>query len=184
MERVLTVPVGVVIAHDKIDQPWQECLWRPVSVILNPPPFSGWRELMRAANTVHYHAATLALELHHKETSGYLFNLLEGGPSVYVVLRERDASDDIPVDVHLVTASPHEAQAYGHSPEEIVGAVAMPQPLIALLQAFVEAHHEDEPFIKRQRAKHHRSEEHKFGQEPIAELRRRMQQAANKKPTE
>ena len=51
--------------------------------------------------------------------------------------------------------------------------VAMPQPLLELLEAFVAEHHVEEPFVKRQRQKHHQAEEHKFGQEPIEVLRKR-----------
>jgi len=70
----------------------------------------------------------------------------------------------------------YDAEVYGYDSSEIVGTVAMPAPLIELLEAFVAEHHVEEPFVKRQRQKHHRAEEHKFGQEPIAELRQRKGQ--------
>jgi uncharacterized protein DUF3305 len=173
MRRVLSVALGVVIARDKIDHPWQEYAWRPVSVFLNAPEVSEWRELRRDATSMHYHAATLPLELHAKDTLGYVANLNEDEPSVYVVLRE-GGEHDRPVHVAIVTASPHEAEAYGQISEEIVGTVAMPQPLLDLMEAFVAEHHTEEPFVKRQRQKHHQAEEHKFGQEPIDVLRKRQ----------
>lgn len=173
MDRVLSIWLGVVIAHDKIDHPWQEYAWRPVSVFLNAPEVGEWRELRREATSVHYHAATLPLELHAKETIGYVANLDAGEPLVYVVLREGGDSG-APVEVALVTASPYDAEVYGQNGDEIVGTVAMPDPLVELLKAFVAEHHVDEPFIKRQRLKHHRAEEHKFGQEPIEVLRKRQ----------
>jgi hypothetical protein len=172
MDRVLTVPLGVVIAREKIDHPWQEYAWRPVSVFLGAPEVGDWRELRRDAASVHYHAATLPLELHAKETIGYVANIEAGQPLVYVVLREMGDAVK-PMEVALVTASPYDAEVYGYDGSEIVGTVAMPEPLIELLQAFVAEHHAEEPFVKRQRVKHHRAEEHKFGQEPIAELRQR-----------
>lgn len=173
MDRVLTVSLGVVIAREKIDHPWQEYAWRPVSVFLGAPEVGDWRELRRDATSVHYHAATLPLELHHKETIGYVANLDAGKPLLYVVLRESsDAAK--PIEVAVVTASPYDAEVYGYDSSEIVGTVAMPDPLIELLEAFVAEHHTEEPFIKRQRLKHHRAEEHNFGQEPIAELRQRQ----------
>ena len=172
MDRVLSVSLGVVIAREKIDHPWQEYAWRPVSVFLNAPEVGEWRELRRDATSTHYHAATLPLELHHKETIGYVANLDAGDPLVYVVLRV-DGDGSEAVEVAVVTASPYDAEVYGQNSDEIVGAVAMPAPLIELLEAFVAEHHAEEPFIKRKRLKHHRAEEHKFGQEPIAELRRR-----------
>jgi hypothetical protein len=173
MGRVLSIPLGVVIAREKIDHPWQEYAWRPVSVFLGAAEIEDWRELRRDATAVHYHAATLALELHPKEAMGYAANLETGAPLVYVVLREGGDSGK-PIDVGLVTASPYDAEVYGYDSSEIVGTVAMPEPLVELLEAFVAEHHVEERFVKRQRQRHHREEEHKFGQEPIAELRRRM----------
>jgi hypothetical protein len=175
MARVLSIPLGVVIAHEKIDHPWQEYAWRPVSVFLGAPEIADWRELRRDATATHYHAATLSLELHPKEAMGYAANLDGGAPLVYVVLREGGDSGK-PIDVGVVTASPYDAEVYGYDSSEIVGTVAMPAPLIELLEAFVAEHHVEEPFVKRQRQKHHRTEEHKFGQEPIAELRQRKGQ--------
>src|SRR5262245_23139054 len=78
MDRVLSIPLGVVIAHERIDHPWQEYAWRPVSVFLNAPEIGDWRELRRDATATHYHAATLPLELHPKETIGYVANLDAG----------------------------------------------------------------------------------------------------------
>jgi hypothetical protein len=175
MDRVLSIPLGVVIAHEKIDHPWQEYAWRPVSVFLGAPEIADWRELRRDATATHYHAATLPLELHPKEAMGYAANLDGGAPLVYVVLRQGGDSGK-PIDVGVVTASPYDAEVYGYDSSEIVGTVAMPAPLIELLEAFVAEHHVEEPFVKRQRQKHHRAEEHKFGQEPIAELRQRKGQ--------
>jgi hypothetical protein len=175
MDRVLSIALGVVIAHEKIDHPWQEYAWRPVSVFLGAPEIADWRELRRDATATHYHAATLPLELHPKEAMGYAANLDGGAPLVYVVLRQGGDSGK-PIDVGVVTASPYDAEVYGYDSSEIVGTVAMPAPLIELLEAFVAEHHVEEPFVKRQRQKHHRAEEHKFGQEPIAELRQRKGQ--------
>jgi len=141
-------------------------------VFLNAPEIEDWRELRRDATATHYHAATLPLELHAKETIGYVANLDAGEPLVYVVLREGGDSGK-PIDVAVVTASPYDAEVYGYDSSEIVDTVAMPQPLIELLEAFVAEHHVEEPFVKRQRQRHHRAEEHKFGQEPIEVLRQR-----------
>lgn len=174
MSSLIAIPVGVVVAREKIDHPWQDYRWRPVSVFLNAPKIGEWRELRRGDSSVHYHAATLPLELHHKETAAYRRNLAGGEPAVYVVLREDPgACSQWPVSVHLVTASPFEAQAYGESGLEIVARVAMPGPLIELVEEFIAVHHVDEPFVKRQRQKEQTAAEHKFGQEPIFVLRER-----------
>jgi hypothetical protein len=176
MQAGLEIPLGVVIAHEKVDHPWQEYAWRPVGVFLNAQPVTEWRELRRGPGFVHFHAATLPLELHRKETLGYKANLAEPSPAIYVVLREKADGGPQPVAVHLVTASPHEAEAYTISGEEIIGTVAMPEPLRELIEAFIAEHHVEEPFVKRQRQKHHRTEEHQFGQEPIDVLRTRRRE--------
>lgn len=175
MNSPIAVPVGVVIAREKIDHPWQEYIWRPVGVLLNPPEFHGWRELRRDARSVHYHAATLPLELHRKEAAAYNVNLETGEPAVYVITREDPAaSSEWPVQVHVVTASPYDAQAYNESDTDSIKQVPMPGPLIELLREFVAAHLVEEPFVKRKRQKYIVEEEHKFGQEPIFVLRERM----------
>jgi hypothetical protein len=164
VNRVLGIPLGVVVARERIDHPWQTFRWRPVSVFLNAPEITSWRELRRDGASVHYHAATLVLTLHPKETIGYVANLA-GKPLVYVVLREPPSGG--PIAVALVTASPYEAEAYGQNGEEMVGGVAMPGRLAELLEAFVAEHHVEEPFRKRTRKQHHAREDHMFGQEPI-----------------
>jgi hypothetical protein len=175
MGSSITVPVGVVVSREKTGHPWQEYRWRPVSVFLNAPEVAEWRELRRGDDFVHYHAATLPLELHRKETSAYRANFATGEPAVYVVLREDPGtSSSWPVTVHLVTASPLEAQAYGESGLEMIELVPMPEPLVELVEAFISVHHVEEPFVKRQRQREPVREEHKFGQEPIFVLRERM----------
>jgi hypothetical protein len=172
MDSLLTVPVGVVVARENIDNPWQDHVWRPIGVFLNPPEVADWREMRRGEGVVHFHAAALPLELHHKETAAYLANLESQEPAIYVVLRETPGGA-WPFSVHLVTASPFDAQAYAESGFETVARVPIPGPLRALIEEFVAVHHIAEPFVKRQRQRH-REEEHKFGQEPIFVLRERM----------
>jgi hypothetical protein len=174
MQSTCAIPVGVVIARERIGNPWQEYIWRPVSVFTNPPELDGWRELRRSEDRVEYHAATVTIELHRKETEAYRINLESGEPAVYVVLRHDPGADE-PVSLPCVTVSPHESQAYLESGLESVHQVPMPQPLVELVREFVEVHHVEQPFVKRQRQKH-QVEEHKFGQEPIFVLRRRMRQ--------
>lgn len=175
MQRTLTIKLGVVIAREEIDHPWQDHVWRPVAVFLNAPEIDDWRELRRGDGFVQYHAATLPLTLHRKETPGYCENLDSDAPALYVILRETDIEEDSkwPVEVHLVTASAHEVEAYGEDGSEIIGPVAMPEQVFELISAFIDEHHNEEPFVKRKRSKYHIAEEHKFGHESIDELRRR-----------
>ena len=141
------MPLGVVVERREIDNRWQRYAWKPVAVIPGAPPVEAWRELIRGERFVRWHAATLALELHRKETEGYRYNLSARVPAVYVVLRPQD---DSPHEVapFLVTASPYEAECFA---DDLVEAVPMPDGLIAWVQEFVDRHHVDEPFRKRKR---------------------------------
>ena len=161
--------------------PWQSHRWRPVSVFLGAPSISEWRELRRDDKSVLYHAATLNLELFRKETTAYRVNLANGEPTVYVVLREDPQSDsDWPLEVHLVTASPFEAQSHGDVGLDNVEGVPMPAQLVDLVHAFIQEHHREERFHKRKRQPHMRAEDYKFGQEPLVDLRERMGQPVDR----
>jgi hypothetical protein len=178
MSHTITIDVGVILAREVLDNPWEDHRWRPVGVILDAPPVPGdWREHGRVGETVLYHAATLPLELHRKETPAYVVNLETGEPAVWIVLRH-DPAAERPVAVHVVSASPHDVQAYGESGTETVASVPMPAPLVHLLEHFVARHHVTEPFIKRRRQPHHKPQEELFGQEPIFK-RSRPAAAAN-----
>lgn len=173
MTHAKLIDVGVIVARERIANPWQPFRWRPLAVELDPPARADWTEIAAGDGFVHYHAATLPLELHRKETISYVANLETGEPSVYVVLRiDPEAARE--VTVVMATASPYEAQAYGESGQETIEPVAMPAPLVALLEAFVAEHHVEEKFVKRQRQKHHKEEEHLFGKEPIFAVPRRF----------
>jgi hypothetical protein len=151
MDPLITLPLGVVVERREIENVWQSHSWRPVAVIPGAPKVEHGRLLARGFRWERYHAATLTLELHHKETAAYRTNLSNDQPRIFVGLRdvvERSGSD-LEVAPFLVTASPFEAQDYLDSSEEIIEGVPMPESLIALTQAFVDAHHIDEQFEKR-----------------------------------
>ncbi len=177
MPHLITIPIGVVVAREQIDHAWQEVRWRPVTVFMDAPPQTGpWRELLRGESYVHYHAATLLLELHRTETMSYQINLANGEPSVYVVMRDTEEQDESapPVEPYLVTISPFEAQAHGESAFEFVERVTMPDQLIEIIESFINEHHVETPFKKRKRERHSDEDAHQFGQEPVFELRERM----------
>jgi len=146
--------LGVVVERRRSRSPWQDWVWRPVSVLAGGPPLGAeWRELMRGETWTHYHAANLPLELHRAETDAYLLNLAQQPPRVYVVLRPASEPGPYPFRPLLITASPAEAEGYLSSGDEIVEGVPMPAPVIAWLQGFVERHHVERPFVKRKRGK-------------------------------
>ncbi|MFQ5625793.1 MAG: DUF3305 domain-containing protein [Methyloligellaceae bacterium] len=178
MTAAVSIPIGVVIAREDIDSQWEDHAWRPIGILPGAPLVNEWRELQRGDGWVHYHAATVPLELFRTETDSYKFNLEGREPVIYVVFSDEEDDedeDDHPLGVHMVTACPYEAADYLDSGELIVEPVAMPPELFALVSDFVEEHHVEEKFKKRKRSEL-KVEEHKFGQEPIFELRKRTKQ--------
>ena len=166
MELSRTIPVGLVLERREIENPWQDHRWNAVAVIVGAPEVGEWTRLDKVEGVERYHAATLPLTLHRKETEAYKVNL-SGQPSVYVVLRADDDPES-PYEVYpfLATASAYEAQDYLDSGEETVESVPMPEGLIAWVQNFCETHHQDEVFIKRKRSDHRR-EQDKFSRRPL-----------------
>lgn len=150
MERSVRMPLGVIVERREIDNRWQKWRWIPVAVIPGAAAIDTWRELRRGERWVQYHAATLTLELHRKETEGYRYNLSGRQPSIYVGLRRQSGSEHA-YQPFMVTASPYEAQSYIEFGDDIVEAVPMPASLVAWVQAFVDRHHVDEPFYNRKR---------------------------------
>ncbi|MDP6705960.1 MAG: DUF3305 domain-containing protein [Alphaproteobacteria bacterium] len=149
MSADVTLSLGVVVERRELNSSWQEHDWRPFAVVADPPPMPAWHEIGRGEGWVRYHAADLPLELHRGETEGYKVNLGQPTPKVFVVLRPGDADEAAEVEPFHLTACPHEAMGYAESGDEIVEGVLMPEPVIAWVQAFVEAHHVDVPFKKR-----------------------------------
>ena len=174
MEKSISMAVGVVVQRDAVDHPWADWSWRAVGVLPGAPPVEGWREICSGEGWSQFHAATVPLELHRKETEGYLFNLNDKVPALYVVMREDEDSPDgeMPYAVHIVTASPFEAQDYLDSGEDLVERIAMPPMLLDWVKAFVAEHHVEETYKKRKRDSL-KTEEQKFGKEPIFISRKR-----------
>lgn len=150
VEKTATLPLGVVLRKQPGVTRWVRWIWRAVAVLPGAAP-AEWHVMRRDGEAVEYHAATLPLELHRKETEAYRVALSNDPPRVYVVLRPNETGDGEDMVVHCVTASPFEAQDYLDSGEETVEPVSMPPALIAWVSRFVERHHEDTPFVKRRR---------------------------------
>lgn len=150
-ERAASMPLGVVIRRQPGVTRWAKWVWRAVAVLPGAGPAS-WVELRREGEAVEYHAATLPLSVHRADTEAYRIVLAAERPSVFVILHPgEDASPERPYIVHSVTVSAHEAQQALDSGEEIVEPVPMPAALKAWLADFVDRHHAEEAFVKRQR---------------------------------
>ncbi len=167
MERMASMPLGVVVERREIDNEWQDYEWRAVAVIPGAPEIDEPREISRGPGWVHYHATTLPLELHRKETTAYRTSLSDTRPVVHIVMRDDEESDDRQMEPFIVTASSDEALDYMDVEEDLVEQVAMPDGVIAWVQAFIDKHHVDEPFVKRKRKRHGEAPD-KFGPSPAA----------------
>jgi len=167
MTKSASILVTVVLAREDIDSPWQDHIWRPIELLIDAPPGIHGTKIAHGKGWSRYFAEAAPLELHPRETDAYQFNLGQSEPALYVVLRNVEQPDAaLPVEVHLVTASPYEAQDYLDSGEESVEPVAMPESMIERIRNYIDAHHRVEKFKKRKRDKVN-VEDHKFGQEPI-----------------
>ena len=144
------VPIGVVLRRTPGVTQWQKWNWTASGVLLGAGP-GDWRELRREGEVVEFHADTLPMELHGADAEAYLHGLNAAVPCIYVVMRP--GTEETPMDIILVTASPYEAQDYTDSGEEIVEKVTMPPLLRALVQDFVDTFYEEEEFVKRKRDK-------------------------------
>ena len=151
MERLVTMPVGVVVERREIDNPWQKWRWRPVAVMTGAAPAAIGSEIASGSGFVRFFGGTLPLELHRKETEAYRRNLSNELPSIYVALRsDSGCTGEMSYRPVAVTASPYLAEDLLDG-DDIVEALAMPEGLIAWVQAFIDRHHVDEPFVKRKR---------------------------------
>ena len=172
-----SIRLGVIVARVTIDHPWQDHAWRADAVTLDALDLPIWTELRRDAKSTTYFAGAHVLDLHIKETPAYCVNLEGGKPAVYVVLRpDERVHAPAPVFVHLVTASPYEAQAYLESGSELVQQVAMPAALVERLAQFIDAHHIEVPFKKRRRDERGMASDEPvvFSKEPVADREQRM----------
>src|SRR5216683_2057578 len=121
------MPVGIVVERRRLNNPWQDEAWLPVSVVAGAST-GGWRVLHEDDQRLTAYAGTLPVELFRKETASYKYN--------------------------LETVAPDEAQASLEGGDDIVEGVAMPSAMIEWVAAFIAAHHVEEPTYKRQRQPH------------------------------
>ena len=146
---LLSLPVGVVVERHKAKSPWLDFVWRPVSVLGGLPAAAPWTLLGTEAETQTFYAGTASIELYRTETANYLSNLASGAPSLWVVLRPREA--DPPYEVLAVTADPAEGEAFAEAGNDLIDTVPMPANIVAAIEAFIAEHHVERPTFKRQR---------------------------------
>ncbi len=172
VKKMQTVPLCVVLSRREANSPWADYIWNPVSVILAPPAPIHGKICEKGDGWTHFLMDCPPLELYRKDAEAYRQGLLQNtAPSLWVILQEDERPDAaLPYSVQLVTASPFEAQDYLDSGELIIEAVDMPETLQAFISHFIDQCPEDEKFIKRKQKKNY-SSEHRFGQQPLHEIR-------------
>ena len=169
MSADASMSVAVVVERREIENPWQDYVWRPIAVVPNAARDEKWRELHKGEGWVHFLAATLDLELFRGETEGYMTNLSQDPPQVYVVLRQGEEADENDVEPFHLTACPFEAMGYHESGDEIVEGVPMPEEVMVWMREFVDLYHVDTPFEKR---KNKRYKDQQTGSRPRGRLGR------------
>ncbi len=144
--------IGLVLERRAPVTRWGETAWLPHAALMPPPDVKPWTTLGVDGGAELFYAGAARVELFKSGTGNYRDNLATGAPKLWVVLRP--AGPAPPVEVVLVTADPSEGESQTEAGEQVVDAVPMPPELAAALAAFVEAHHLEQPFHKRQRKRY------------------------------
>lgn len=147
-QPLVRIPVGVVVARSKAASAWIDFLWRPESVLIGQPDTAPWTVLSSEGDTTLFYAGSTEIALFAGEAAHYRSNL-EGDSALWVVLRPTESEP--PYKLFLVTADPHEGEAYTEAGNDIVETVPMPNAVRDMLAEFVAEHHTEETFFKRQR---------------------------------
>jgi hypothetical protein len=138
MGRSQAIPLGVVVARERVVHPFADVRWRAVDVLLDPPQRADWRQVRRGNGFEHYHAATLSLVLSAQNLMDYRVNLANGIPCIYVVLQTRPgATPDTPVDVRAISASPFDGELFSRESHATVERVPMPPRLVGTIERFI-----------------------------------------------
>ncbi len=145
----MTMQVGVVLGRRKAKSPWLDWMWEARAILPDPAEAAPGTLLAADADDALYYGGAATLEAHTTETQGYLGNLASGEPRIWVVLRPQPG-DAMP-EIVKVTCDPAEGEGYSETGWDIVNAAPMPEPIQAALAAFVDEHHVETVFVKRQR---------------------------------
>jgi hypothetical protein len=132
------IPVGVVVERRKAASPWIDFTWRPAMVLPGRPDAAPWTVLASDAETATFYAGSTEIGLYRTEAARYRDNLGSGAPCLWVALRPTGAEP--PYDLLAVTADPSEGESFTQAGDDLVGAVPMPAPVRAIVEAFVAEH--------------------------------------------
>ncbi len=139
--------VGVVVERRKAKSQWVDHVWRPVAALPGVPDAPPWTALERDDEATRFYAGPAEVGLYRTDTAQYRDNLASGSPGLWVVLRPTGAEP--PYQIVAVTADPSEGEAFTESGTDLVEPVPMPEPIRAMIEAFVAEHHVEQAFYKR-----------------------------------
>jgi hypothetical protein len=143
------IRVGVVVERRKAKNPWQEFLYRPISVLAGVPAAPPWTTISAEEDLTTFYAGDAVIELHRTETANYRDNLASGAPLLWVILRP--GSGAVEFDLLGVTADPAEGEALTGAGNDLVESVPMPDAIQEIVRNFVAEHHVEQSFFKRER---------------------------------
>ena len=143
------IAVGIVVERYKAQSPWTDFTWRAVTALPGLPDATPWTTLAEEGDKTTFYAGAAEIELYRTETANYRDNLDTGAPTLWVALRPTGAEPSY--ELFGVTADPAEGEAWTQSGTDFVDVVPMPEPVCAMIAAFVAEHHVEQPFYKRER---------------------------------
>lgn len=143
------IAVGIVVERHKAQSPWIDFTWRAVTALPGLPDASPWTTLAQEGDKTTFYAGAAEIELYRTETANYRDNLDTGAPMLWVALRPTGVEPSY--ELFGVTADPAEGEAWTQSGTDFVDVVPMPEPVRAMIAAFVAEHHVEQPFHKRER---------------------------------
>jgi hypothetical protein len=141
--------VGVIVDRRVVDSPWIDHSWSPVAVVKGMPEASPMTSIEKGTDFERFYLGASRLVLASSETTNYRDNLIGGAPRLWVVLRE--AEEDGALELVAVTADPAEGEGHTEAGSNIVDTVPMVPEIANIVAAFVDAHHVERVFFKRQR---------------------------------
>jgi hypothetical protein len=145
------MPISVVVERRESTNPWGGGLWRPFGVLPPDAAADAGKLLAEGEGWAQYQGGRLDIELFKRETEGYLTNLSQERPKVFVVLRRNEDEDGLEFEPFMATVCPDEAMNYSEGNNDVVEGVPMPSDIIVWLREFVAAHHVETPFVKRKK---------------------------------
>lgn len=143
------ISIGAVVERHRASNPWIDFVWRPVRILPGHPEAKPWTVLSDENGVTTFYAGAAVIGLYPSETANYRYNLESARPSIW--LKFRATGGEPPYDLAEATADPSEGESFTEAGDDLVEALPMPEPVRAVLEAFVAEHHVERTFYKRKR---------------------------------